>query len=95
MGKQIWKFRVREGCDDDFVRMNAHDWPRYFGRSQDYRGTAIGKNADEPHVYVTIDEWVSKSAFDRYVEANRQEWDELCARHAELFASAEHIGFYD
>ena len=95
MGRQICKFRVREGCDDGFVRMNMHDWPDFFSRSSDYRGTTIGRNADDPRVYVTMDEWTSKSAFDGYVKENGKEWDALSARHKDFFESFENVGFYD
>jgi len=95
MGKQIWRFRIRESCSDNFIKMNTCDWPTFFGRSSEYKGTTIGRNVDDPRIFATIDEWTSKSAFEEYIEANRQEYDKLNTRHQQLYESVRDVGFYD
>jgi len=95
MGKQIWRFQVREGLEDDFVSMNQNDWPVLFSRSDEYKGTIVGKNTTDPRVYLTMDEWTSKDAFDRFVAANRSDFDKLSERHKRLCDSITNIGFYD
>ena len=94
MAYNIWKFHVKEGLVDDFVRMNTDDWPELFRRSHEYLGTTIRKLGDLL-VYVTMDEWTSKSAFDEFLEKNRSDFDELSHRHKELCESCEHIDFYE
>lgn len=95
MGKQIWRFEVRAGSEEDFVSINKNDWPALFGRSNDYGGTVLGRNVTHPRVYVTMDTWTSKDAFDKFVIANQRDFDELCERHEGLCDAFTEIGFYD
>lgn len=95
MTLHIWKFYVKEGCEDKFVRMNTVDWPDLFGRSPEYRGTRILRSDDRTNVYLTIDSWTSRSAFDAFVGEYRSNFDSLCSLHRELYETEEHIGFYE
>lgn len=95
MARNVWKFRVKEGCEDEFIRMNNIDWPRLFGRSPEYRGTNIGRKRDDAYVYVTEDRWASREAFEYFLERNRADYDALDARHSGLYDASEHVGFFD
>lgn len=94
MARQIWKFYVRAGCEAAFVAMNERDWPEFFRGSPDYSGTRISL-ASGSRTYLTEDHWASEAAFDAYVRGNRARFDELSARHRELYKTAEHVGFFD
>ena len=61
----------------------------YFGQ-----GTRVSKQFDNPRIYLTEDYWASKAAFDSYVAANKQRFDELSALHKELYEDVEHVGFF-
>lgn len=91
----IWRFRVKVGHEDDFLKINTHDWPDLFRKSSNYLGTEICRNIDDPHVYITRDEWTSKSSFDIFYNENRVDFDELDRKHKEYYESYEHIGFYN
>lgn len=95
MARNIWKFTVKEGREDEFIRMNNVDWPRLFGRSPGYRGTVVGRKRDEDRVYLTIDRWESREAFDGFLERHRDDYGALDARHSGLYESSEHVGFFD
>ena len=95
MAHNIWNFWVKKGKEDEFIKMNHVDWPRLFRRSPGYTGTEILKKGDEPEVYITIDRWKSKEAFDDFLNNNRTDYDILGERHRELYEKAEHIGFFN
>ncbi len=93
MTMHVWKFYVKEGCEDGFIMMNTVDWPDLFGRSPAYSGTKI--RAMGSRAYLTIDFWASKDAFDAFVEEYRNDFDRLSSLHRELYETVEHIGFYE
>ncbi len=95
MAVNIWKFHVREGHAGDFVRMNQEDWPKLFGLSPGYLGGGIGRNTDDPNVYVTMDRWTSKKAFDDFLGTYGNDFETLDALHKEHYESSEHIGFFE
>ncbi len=75
--------------------MNTAGWSSLFGISPDYLGTTVCMSVNEPRVYLTMDRWASKQAFDQFLEEHRDRYDRLAALHRELYESAERIGFYD
>jgi heme-degrading monooxygenase HmoA len=95
MFRSIWRFQVKQGYEDRFAEMNATDWPSLFRRSPDYLGSAVGKNPDAQRVYVTMDDWRSREAFEKFLVDNISDYETLCMQHKELLEKWEHIGYYD
>ena len=97
MARQIWKFYVKEGCEEAFLKMNGldGDWATFFKGSPDYRGTRVSREVDSPRTYLTEDQWTSRAAFDSYVDSNRERFNELSALHEELYEDLKHIGFFE
>ena len=96
MAVNIWKFRVTPGNEVEFLRMNREDWPELFGKSDGYRGTRVLHNSDDPRVYITEDEWVSKTHFEDLLAEHSVDYQYLSAKHEALCdESPQYIGFFE
>ncbi|MFQ5648196.1 MAG: antibiotic biosynthesis monooxygenase family protein [Candidatus Aenigmatarchaeota archaeon] len=97
MPTNVWKFYVKEGHEDEFVRMNTPggDWAELFKRSPDYLGTQVGREIDDRRVYLVLDKWATKAAFDDFIEEHAADYAALDARHKKHYDRDENIGFFE
>lgn len=94
MYRNIWRFQVKEGCKEDFCRMNTEDWPGLFDtRSDSYKCTMIAQDVDDKSFYLVIDQWESKEAFKQFLKENRNDYDKLDYEHSQLYETAEYVGY--
>ena len=93
MAYNISIFKVKEGCEEPFLELNRNEWPELFSRSTAYIDTHIYPLRDIPGMYLTADEWRSKSGFDAFMKNNSDDYWALDARHHEYVESEIWIGF--
>jgi heme-degrading monooxygenase HmoA len=57
----IWEFTVRDGRVAEFEKLYSAtgSWAALFRRSPGFVGTALLRDTQTPHRYVTIDRWDS------------------------------------
>jgi heme-degrading monooxygenase HmoA len=83
-----WRYRVRPAKTDAFLRAYGAEgaWVELFRRSQGYISTELLRDALDPAVFVTIDRWDSRVAYDSFRKQFAEEYlalDSVCAAYTE------------
>ena len=75
----LWEFEVKPGCEELFERAYGPEgeWVRLFRQDARYRGTRLLRDAGRERVYVTLDEWESREAYETFRERWAAEYGEI------------------
>ncbi|HEY1424105.1 MAG TPA: antibiotic biosynthesis monooxygenase [Candidatus Acidoferrum sp.] len=78
----LWEFEVKPGSEELFEQAYGAEgaWVRLFRRDARYRGTRLLRDVGAERVYVTIDSWDSREAYDEFRERFAAEYGEIDAR---------------
>jgi heme-degrading monooxygenase HmoA len=90
----LWEFEVKPGSKELFERTYGPEgqWARLFRRDPRYRGTRLLRDLAAARVYVTMDMWDSRTAYEEFrkmFEAEYAETDKSCEG---LTLSEKHLG---
>jgi heme-degrading monooxygenase HmoA len=93
----LWEFDVKPGCEERFERVYGPDgeWVRLFRGDANYQGTRLLREASRDGIYVTVDFWRSREAYERFRAAARESYAPLDAACEGLTASERHIGSFE
>ena len=86
----LWEYEVKRGSEELFERQYGPEgeWVHLFRRDARYRGTRLLRDMGAERVYVTMDMWESRAAYEQF----RQKWAKEYARideKCEMLTSAE------
>jgi heme-degrading monooxygenase HmoA len=72
----LWEFEVKSGCEELFEQVYGPEgeWVRLFRRDARYRGTRLLREAGRERVYVTMDMWESRQAYEEFREKYATEY---------------------
>jgi len=78
----LWEFEVKSGSEKLFEQAYGPEgeWVRLFRRDPGYRGTRLVRDAGRERVYLTIDWWESRQAYDQFRETCTQVYEEIDRR---------------
>jgi len=84
----VWRYRVRAEKTEAFQRAYGLEgaWVELFRRSEGYVSTELLRDATDPAVFVTIDRWESRSAYDAFRKKFADEYlalDSVCSAFTE------------
>jgi quinol monooxygenase YgiN len=84
----VWRYRVRPAKIEAFMRAYRADgaWVELFRRGEGYISTELLRDALDPAVFVTIDRWESRVAYDTFRKRFAEEYlalDSVCAAFTE------------
>jgi heme-degrading monooxygenase HmoA len=93
----VWAFEVRRGREAEFESHYGPDgtWARLFGSAEGYGGTTLLRDPGRPGRYLTIDQWESESAYERFRLAHAVAYAELDAACETLTVSERSMGRFD
>ena len=93
----LWEFEVKSGCEELFERAYGPggDWVELFRRDRRYRGTRLLRDVAQKRVYVTIDMWTSRQAYEEFRENNLAEYARIDRRSEDLTAGEKHLAECD
>jgi len=93
----LWEFEVKSGSEELFERTYGADgeWTRLFQRDARYRGTRLLRDVGAPRVYVTMDSWESRAAYEEFREKLAAEYEELDAKCDEFTVNERIIGEHE
>ena len=79
----LWEFEVKSGSEELFERTYGPDgpWSELFRRDAGYLGTRLLRDVGAARVYVTMDTWESREAYEEFREklaAGYEELDRKC-----------------
>jgi heme-degrading monooxygenase HmoA len=73
----LWEFEVKPGCEEMFEKVYGEDgaWGRLFARDAGYRGTRLVKDVGRDRVYLTLDFWETREAYEKFKKENAAEYE--------------------
>lgn len=92
----IWEFTVPRETTAAFVAAYgpAGTWAQLFRKAPGYRGTELYRDRDVPTRFVTVDFWMTPSAFASFREAFAAEYEALDQACARLTSSERPLGTF-
>jgi len=90
----IWEYEVSESERSEFERIYASTgaWAGLFSKSKEYLGTELLHDEANQHRYITIDRWVSKEAYEDFLNKRKKEYKALDDKCEELTIRETLIG---
>jgi heme-degrading monooxygenase HmoA len=69
-------------------------WARLFAQADGYLGTKLLKRTSEENEYVTIDAWISETAWLAFIGSFRQRYEQLSSRCRTLYQVELEVGSF-
>lgn len=93
----LWEFEVKPGCEELFERIygTEGEWARLFRRDARYRGTRLLRDVGAERVYVTMDSWESRAAYEEFQERWAAEYQEIDARCVSITQKEVQFGSFE
>ena len=75
----LWEFEVKSGCEELFEQAYGPEgrWVGLFRRDARYRGTRLLRDLGRERVYVTMDSWESRQAYEEFRRQRAAEYAEV------------------
>ena len=75
----LWEFEVKPGCEEKFVRVYGANgaWAKLFLQDSMYRGTRLVKDTERERVYLTLDFWETREAYEKFKKENTTEYERI------------------
>ena len=93
----LWEYEVKPGGEERFE--NAYgpdgDWVRLFRKDSHYYETRLVRDAFRRGVYLTMDFWKSRGAYEEFTAVHRAEYEAIDARGEELTVEERRIGWFE
>ncbi len=93
----LWEYEVKPGCEERFE--NAYgpggEWVRLFRSDSNYKETRLLHDPFRPTIYLTLDFWNSREAYQKFKAAHQKEYKTLDATGEELTRSERRVGWYE
>ncbi len=93
----LWEYEVKPGYEERFEKGYGPvgDWARLFRSDANYRETRLLRDPFRPAMYLTLDFWNSREAYEQFMEAHRDECKALDAAGEESTSEERRIGWYE
>jgi heme-degrading monooxygenase HmoA len=93
----LWEFEVKPGREERFERVYGADgeWVRLFRGDPNYQGTRLLRDASRDGIYLTIDTWRSREAYERFRETAAERYAAIDAECEGLTVSERDIGSFE
>lgn len=93
----LWEFEVKSGSEDLFERTYGQEgeWARLFRRDARYRGTRLLRDVGAERVYVTMDSWESRAAYEEFRQKFAAEYDEFDRKCEGMTVREKNLGAHE
>ena len=90
----IWRYRVVEQHVASFLRHydDTGEWNQLFRRDTAYKGTRLLREVDDGEIYVSIDYWDSRIAYEQFMQSHADAYAEMNKFCETLTAEETRIG---
>jgi hypothetical protein len=68
---------------------------RLFSSDENYRETRLMRDPFRPAIYVTLDFWDSRNAYEKFMATRKQEYKEADAVGEELTSNERCVGWFE
>lgn len=92
----LWEFEVKPGCEEKFEKVYGADgtWAKLFARNAAYRGTRLAKDVERERVYLTLDFWETREAYEGFKKENGAEYERIDSECEGMTVREGKIGEY-
>ena len=93
----LWRFRPLEGRESEIGRAYAPSglWALLFRRDDGYLGTELLRRSENPREYLTMDGWVSRTAYETFRSRFSSEYLRLDRLLEELTEEETPLGAFE
>jgi heme-degrading monooxygenase HmoA len=91
------EFEVKPGCEKRFEKVYGPDgdWAKLFRNDSNYQETRLLRDATRAAIYLTLDFWKSRQAYEGFMESHATEYKKLDAAGESLTLGERKIGWYE
>jgi len=92
----VWRFQAKPGREGDFEQAYGPngDWVTLFRTDPQFIGTELLRDLDRPGYYISVDRWDSREAYEAFKAREREAYDAIDGRCAELTILEKDVGHY-
>ena len=92
----LWEFEVKPGCEEKFEKVYGAGgaWAKLFGRVADYRGTRLVKDVERERVYLTLDFWETREAYEKFRKESAVQYQRIDKECEGMTVAEKRIGEY-
>ena len=93
----LWEYEVKPGCEKRFEKAYGPDgdWAKLFHSDSHYREMRLVQDAFRRGVYLTMDFWESRAAYEKFTGEHQREDEALDARGEQMTAKERRIGLFE
>ncbi len=93
----LWEYEVKPSCEERFEKVYGPegDWARLFRSDPDYRETRLLRDTAGGAIYVTLDFWNRRKAYEKFMNSHAAEYKRLDAVGGKLTLRERQIGWYE
>ncbi len=93
----LWEFEVKPGNEQRFQSVYGAqgDWARLFRSDSQFVETRLLSDAAQPHKFVTLDFWRTRSGYESFKELNRAAYAALDRECEKLTEKERCIGMFE
>ena len=93
----LWEFEVKPGCQERFQKAYGPggDWARLFRNDANYQETRLLHNPAHPAIFLSLDFWTSRQAYESFMASHAAEYERLDAVGEELTRRERKIGWFE
>jgi len=93
----LWEFEVKRGSEEKFAEVYGADgaWAKLFLQDSQYRGTRLVKDTRRERVYLTLDFWETREAYEKFKNENAAEYERIDRECEGMTASERKIGEFE
>ena len=93
----LWEFEVKPGCEERFEMVYGPDgdWAKLFRSDSHYHQTRLVQDTFRRGVYMTMDFWDSREAYEVFLEEHSTEYAELEAVGEALTVKERRVGWFE
>ncbi len=93
----LWEYEVKPGEEERFEKVYGPggDWVRLFRSDTHYYETRLVRDTLRGGVYLTMDFWESRGAYEVFLEKHRKEYEQIEAIGEALTVKERRIGWFE
>ena len=93
----LWEFEVKPGSEEKFEKVYGADgaWAKLFSTDAQYRRTRLVKDVEREGVYLTLDFWETREAFEKFKKDNAEEYERIDKECEGMTTREQKIGEYN
>jgi heme-degrading monooxygenase HmoA len=93
----LWEFEVKPGGEERFEKAYGPDgdWARLFRNDSNYRETRLLRDPLRPAIYITLDFWNSRQAYEKFLADHGAKYKTLDDATEGLTSNERRIGWYE